>query len=43
MLRRAMRYQKLCGGLLALHEEDPSLSGRGDAKADRQKSMILGR
>ncbi|UGS36753.1 dihydroorotase [Capillimicrobium parvum] len=29
MLRRAMRYQKLCGGVLALHEEDPSLSGRG--------------
>jgi dihydroorotase len=29
MLRRAMRYQKLCGGVLALHEEDPSLSGDG--------------
>jgi dihydroorotase len=29
MLRRAMRYQKLCGGVLALHEEDPTLSGRG--------------
>jgi dihydroorotase len=29
MLRRAMRYQKLCGGVLALHEEDPSLSGAG--------------
>jgi dihydroorotase len=27
MLRRAMRYQKLCGGVLALHEEDPTLSG----------------
>ncbi len=29
MLRRALQYQRLCGGLLALHEEDPSLSGRG--------------
>jgi len=29
MLRRALQYQKLCGGVLALHEEDPSLSGRG--------------
>ncbi len=29
MLRRAMRYQKLCGGVLALHEEDPTLSGHG--------------
>ncbi|HEV7771846.1 MAG TPA: dihydroorotase [Conexibacter sp.] len=29
MLRRALQYQRLCGGLLALHEEDPSLSGHG--------------
>jgi dihydroorotase len=29
ILRRAMRYQKLCGGVLALHEEDPTLSGAG--------------
>jgi dihydroorotase len=29
MLRKALQYQKLCGGLLALHEEDPSLSGVG--------------
>ena len=29
MLRRALQYQKLCGGVLALHEEDPSLSGDG--------------
>ena len=27
MLRRALHYQRLCGGVLALHEEDPSLSG----------------
>jgi dihydroorotase len=29
MLRRALQYQRLCGGVLALHEEDPSLSGLG--------------
>src|ERR1044072_5009868 len=29
MLRRALQYQRLCGGVGALHEEDPSLSGHG--------------
>jgi len=29
MLLRALRYQRLCGGVLALHEEDPTLSGDG--------------
>jgi dihydroorotase len=29
MLRKALQYQRLCGGVLALHEEDPSLSGTG--------------
>jgi dihydroorotase len=29
VFRRALQYQRLCGGVLALHEEDPSLSGRG--------------
>ena len=29
LLRRALQYQLLCGGVLALHEEDPSLSGAG--------------
>jgi dihydroorotase len=29
MLRRALQYQRLCGGVLGLHEEDPTLSGRG--------------
>ncbi len=29
MLRRALQYQRLCGGVLGLHEEDPSLSGAG--------------
>jgi dihydroorotase len=29
LLRKALQYQRLCGGVLALHEEDPSLSGAG--------------
>jgi dihydroorotase len=29
MLRRALQYQRLCGGTIALHEEDPALSGSG--------------
>jgi dihydroorotase len=29
LLRKALQYQKLCGGVIALHEEDPTLSGRG--------------
>ena len=29
VLRRALQYQRLCGGVLALHEEDPALSGKG--------------
>jgi dihydroorotase len=29
VLRRAMQYQRLAGGVLALHEEEPDLSGRG--------------
>jgi dihydroorotase len=29
MLRRALAYQRLCGGVVALHEEDPELSGDG--------------
>jgi dihydroorotase len=29
MLRKALQNQRLCGGVLALHEEDPSLSGAG--------------
>jgi len=29
ILRRALQYQRLVGGVLALHEEDPSLSGVG--------------
>jgi dihydroorotase len=29
VLRRALQYQLLCGGTIALHEEDPELSGDG--------------
>jgi dihydroorotase len=29
VLRRAMQYQRLCGGVLALHQEDTSLAGDG--------------
>jgi dihydroorotase len=29
ILRRALQYQRLVGGVLALHEEDPTLSGDG--------------
>ncbi|MGO9754574.1 MAG: dihydroorotase [Solirubrobacteraceae bacterium] len=29
MLRKALQYQRLSGGVIALHEEDPGLSGDG--------------
>jgi dihydroorotase len=29
IVRRALQYQRLCGGTIALHEEDPELSGDG--------------
>jgi dihydroorotase len=29
ILRKALQYQKLAGGVIALHEEDPTLSGNG--------------
>jgi dihydroorotase len=29
VMRRALQYQALCGGTIALHEEDPDLSGKG--------------
>jgi dihydroorotase len=41
MLRKALQYQRLAGGLLALHEEDPSLSGRG-AMHEGAVSALLG-
>jgi dihydroorotase len=41
MLRKALQYQRLCGGVIALHEEDPSLSGRG-AMHEGPVSALLG-
>jgi dihydroorotase len=29
ILRKALQYQRLCGGIIALHEEDPALSHDG--------------
>jgi len=41
MLRKALQYQRLAGGVLALHEEDPSLSGKG-AMHEGEISTALG-
>jgi dihydroorotase len=41
MLRKALAYQRMCGGVLALHEEDPSLS-RGGAMHEGAVSAALG-
>jgi dihydroorotase len=41
MLRKAIQYQRLAGGVIALHEEDPSLSGRG-AMHEGAVSAMLG-
>jgi dihydroorotase len=41
MLRKALQYQRLCGGVLALHEEDPTLS-RGGAMNEGAVSVALG-
>ena len=41
VLRRALQYQRLCGGVLALHEEDPALSGKG-AMHEGVVSALLG-
>ena len=41
VFRRALQYQRLCGGVLALHEEDPSLSGKG-AMHEGVVSALLG-
>jgi dihydroorotase len=41
MLRRALAYQRLCGGVLSLHEEDPSLS-RGGSMHEGEVSARLG-
>ncbi len=41
MLRKALQYQRLAGGVLALHEEDPSLSGAGSMH-EGEVSALLG-
>jgi dihydroorotase len=41
MLRKALQYQRLCGGVLALHEEDPTLS-RGGSMNEGAISAALG-
>jgi dihydroorotase len=40
VLRRALQYQRLCGGVLALHEEDPSLSGAGVMHEGRVSALL---
>ncbi len=41
MLRKALQYQRLCGGVLSLHEEDLTLS-RGGAMHEGAVSAALG-
>ncbi len=41
VLRRALQYQRLCGGVIALHEEDPELSGDG-VMHEGPASAVLG-
>src|SRR5271155_1732737 len=41
VLRKALQYQRLCGGVLSLHEEDPTLS-RGGAMHEGSVSAALG-
>jgi dihydroorotase len=41
MLRKALQYQRLCGGVIALHEEDPTLS-RDGAMHEGAVSAALG-
>jgi dihydroorotase len=41
LLRRALQYQRLCGGVVALHQEDPSLSGDG-VMHEGEVSALLG-
>jgi dihydroorotase len=41
MLRKALQYQRLCGGTIALHEEDPTLS-KGGAMHEGAVSAALG-
>src|SRR4029077_11631330 len=38
---KALQYQRLCGGVVALHEEDPSLA-RGGSMHEGEVSAALG-
>jgi dihydroorotase len=40
ILRKALQYQRLAGGVLALHEEDPALSGRGVMHEGRVSALL---
>jgi dihydroorotase len=41
VLRKALQYQRLCGGIICLHEEDPTLS-RGGSMHEGAVSAALG-
>jgi len=41
IMRRALQYQAMCGGTIALHEEDPDLSA-GGSMHEGEVSMSLG-
>jgi dihydroorotase len=41
MLRKALQYQRMCGGVITLHEEDPSLS-HGGSMHEGSVSTALG-
>ena len=40
LVRQALQYQRMCGGVLALHEEDPSLSGKGVMHEGRISTLL---
>ena len=40
VMRQALQYQRLCGGVLALHEEDPSLSRDGVMHEGRVSALL---
>ncbi|MFN2616837.1 MAG: dihydroorotase [Thermoleophilaceae bacterium] len=40
ILRQAIQYQRLAGGVLALHEEDPTLSGTGAMHEGRVAAQL---
>ena len=41
VMRRALQYQRMAGGVIALHEEDPELSGEG-VMHEGEVSAVLG-